>query len=502
MYDGSSIPNLRGGWRNSSRLWLTVLVALFLLSSSTGVLVEARRDYPIQKGSWHRRDDGDAGEKDRKLLPVVDDESISKTEARFDRLTAEKVKASYERQMNETLPNDTNENSRGLFDAVRLGNRDGQTPLEFVTSRYLTNEELHVHLNNYVSRCGDISRVVKIGTSVQGRPLEALEISDTLKKGLGDGKPHVKIVGGIHGDETAGRSVSLGLAEWICENYKTDPTAAAIVSRMHLWVLPAYNPDGFDLKTRWNAHGKDLNRDFPDQFDANGINGNTDGREPETKAMMQWTNENPFIASLVFHGGDLVVNYPFDGTEDGRTHYSMSPDDETFKYLSRAYAKNHRVMSTFRQRMFPGGITNGAAWYPIYGGSQDWNYLAENTFELTVELGKDKWPNAKTLPNIFLDNLEAILAFIRTSVLDGLKGTVSTMDGNGDKVPVKDASVKIEGIDSEVLTRAGGKFTRPLSPGTYTVIIEKKGYKTLKDKITIKDQSGGLTKTYTLQKLK
>lgn len=44
---------------------------------------------------------------------------------------------------------------------------------------------------------------------------------------------------------------------------------------------------------------------------------------------------------------------------------------------------------------------------------QDFSYLATNAFELTLELGCEKFPQAKTLPGYWHDNKEALLEFIR-----------------------------------------------------------------------------------------
>ena len=42
---------------------------------------------------------------------------------------------------------------------------------------------------------------------------------------------------------------------------------------------------------------------------------------------------------------------------------------------------------------------------------QDWNYIAGQCMELTLELSQHKWPQAGLLPQLFEDNLPALLAF-------------------------------------------------------------------------------------------
>ena len=64
----------------------------------------------------------------------------------------------------------------------------------------------------------------------------------------------------------------------------------------------------------------------------------------------------------------MVANYPWDGTQDRKTHYSESPDDAAFIHLAKVYAEAHGRMANSEE--FPGGITNGARWYPLWGGMQ------------------------------------------------------------------------------------------------------------------------------------
>ena len=117
---------------------------------------------------------------------------------------------------------------------------------------YLNNTALEQHLAEYATRCSHMSRLVSIGQSASGKNLWALELSD--KPGTPEAEPSFKYVGGVHGDEPTGRVLGLALAEWLCANHPAEPRAKRIVDSMHLWILPAMNPDGFERRTRENKY--------------------------------------------------------------------------------------------------------------------------------------------------------------------------------------------------------------------------------------------------------
>ena len=90
------------------------------------------------------------------------------------------------------------------------------------------------------------ARTVLLGRSWQGRPIRAVEVGNP------SGTP-VLVVGCIHGNETGGIRVARALE-------RLSP------GDLDLWVVPDLNPDGVAAGTRRNAHGVDLNRNFPSRW--------------------------------------------------------------------------------------------------------------------------------------------------------------------------------------------------------------------------------------------
>ena len=332
--------------------------------------------------------------------------------------------------------------------------------------------ELTAFLQNIADNYPSITQLESIGQSVQGRELWVIEISDN--PGINEIEPEFKYVANMHGDETVGRELSLYLIEWLVEGYGNDPRATDLINNTDIFIMPTMNPDGFEMGQRYNANGIDLNRDFPDQF--TDVSNTTNGREPETRAVMEWTWNHHFVLSANMHGGALVANYPFDGPNSGS--YSASPDDDLFIHISLAYAVAHPNMESGG---FSNGITNGAQWYAIFGGMQDWNYIWEGDFDITLEQHEIKWPNSNQLSGLWNDHREPMLSYLE-EVHDGIRGIVTDSETGEPMV----ANISVQGIDHDITPDPeNGDYYRLLTPGTYTVTAEAFGFLSQSETVTV-----------------
>ncbi|KAI6646529.1 hypothetical protein LOD99_12650 [Oopsacas minuta] len=370
------------------------------------------------------------------------------------------------------------------------------------TGAYYSYSELTqlLTLLNNSEQCGNISQMFSVGKSVEGLDLWVMRLThcanmDPNMDGF-PGRPKFKYVGNMHGDETVGRQMLIYLIQLICEAHETDERIAWLIHSTDIYIMPSMNPDGFEKSTegdcnrghRANANGFDLNRNFPDQFSPNKIL----VIQPETQALMNWITSGHFVLSANLHGGAVVASYPFDDSPEHHQggRLSPSPDDTTFKLLASSYATVHGIMSKPGPRcsyrdVFEGGITNGAYWYELEGGMQDYNYIVGNCMEITIELSCCKYPTRDHLPAYWKDNKESLITYIEQTQI-GVKGFVT--DEEGDRV--EGACISVSGIAHNVYTYKYGDYWRLLAPGTYNISVHHEDYVSVESNVIVPEGPG------------
>lgn len=347
---------------------------------------------------------------------------------------------------------------------------------------YHNYENMTNLLQEWHSKYPNITKLYSLSEkSVQGRDLWVFQISKNVNEERTELKPMVKYVANMHGNEPVGKEVMLKLIGHILiEYYKEDAGIVNLVDNTDIHILPSMNPDGFERSVKGSCKGHDhnsgrtndnhvdLNRNFPTwDYLTQPTEQLYQGKEPETRAVMRWILNNPFVLSINFHDGAIVANYPYDDSDAPNKQVSKTPDHEVFKDLATIYANNHNIMhigvGICESDNFTNGITNGAEWYIVKGGMQDFNYLFSNCFEITVEMSCCKYPDEVELEPEWDKNKASLLTYLKRVNILGVRGLVT--DANGNRVAK--ARVFVEGNEKYIETSARGEFWRLLTPGSH-----------------------------------
>ena len=347
---------------------------------------------------------------------------------------------------------------------------DGSNRAEYDWDSYPTYTAYEDMMFQFATDHPDKCEIITLGTLPSGRKIMVAH----LNNGSGAGKPKFLYTSTIHGDETTGWIMMLRLIDYLLEN-PDEPEVQTVMENIDLYIAPNTNPDGtyhggnntVNGARRENANGIDMNRNYADPHGGP----HPDGHEyqTETQWFMQFASENAFVMGANYHGGAEVMNYPWDNT------YTLHADDAWYQMISHEYADEcHKVNPNYMNE-YNNGITNGAQWYMIGGGRQDYMNGYAQCRELTIECSNTKLPNGNQLPNFWNYNKSSLFLFMN-QCLYGIHGVV-TDSITGEPL---EADITISGHDDQYSTVAShlpvGDFHRPIKGGSWTVIVSKDGY--------------------------
>ncbi|MEX2093264.1 MAG: DUF2817 domain-containing protein [Pirellulales bacterium] len=145
-----------------------------------------------------------------------------------------------------------------LFVSLAHGEEPPPTPLEAANyNRLSTSAEISAYLAE-LARTYPQARVETIGTSVLGRPIEALVLTGAAGADVAKSdRVTVEIIGAQHGMEGAGAESLLFVARELLAG-----TLRYVLDDVDVVLVPNSNPDGLEIGKRVNANRVNLNTDF------------------------------------------------------------------------------------------------------------------------------------------------------------------------------------------------------------------------------------------------
>lgn len=250
-----------------------------------------------------------------------------------------------------------------------------------------------------------IAKLVKIGTTIQGRDILAVKL--TLgAPGIADGsRPAVLYSGTQHAREWIATEVTRRLMTHYIDGWKAnDPAVRSLLQTTELWFVPVANPDGyqftFDHERLWRKNtrdingdgqitvgdGVDLNRNFPNHwgYDEEGSSslpssetyrGTAAVSEPETVAMKGLLDRIKFKFQVNYHSNGQWLLYA-EGWQIG----TPTADDPIYYALSGNLDKP-------AIKDFQPGLSSDVL-YVTNGETTDYAHATDGTLAWTPELSE------------------------------------------------------------------------------------------------------------------
>ncbi len=312
-------------------------------------------------------------------------------------------------------------------DRLARAAREAVSPAGGINGAYHTSLELETDLRLLEEGHPGLARVVELGTSLEGRTIHGLKISDNVD--LDEGEPAALFLGCHHAREWISVEVPFLFGKYLLENYATNTAVRDLVDRTEVWIVPLVNPDGLEYtihvyrywrkNRRYNAdgsYGVDINRNYGYQWGYDDIGsspvpasdvyrGTGPFSEPEPEAVRRLVLGRSFRAMISFHSFSQVILYPWGYVN------TPAPTETELDAVARAMSG---LMAAVNGTVYRYGRA-AAELYPTNGDTVDWAYAVSGIPAFTIELPPVDvdhggfFNDEAAIDTIFRENLPAML---------------------------------------------------------------------------------------------
>lgn len=338
------------------------------------------------------------------------------------------------------------------------------------------------------------TRLERIGTSHQGRPIMALAIANALRED--DPRPTILFNAAHHGDEPLSTEITFDIIDYLLQSHAPDEEVKRWLDTFVIWVVPQVNPDGANafIEQSWRAgrkngrdldgdglrqlaEGVDLNRNYPirwgqlegassPEHDHPHYRGHQPASEPETQAMMRFIEREHFAASISYHTGTVCILAPY--TID----LMRQPEPNEAWAISAQIASQLPITQEGRTFKVRKNI------YAVDGTDQDWMRHQLGTVAILVEAVRHTPRTTCARRGAVLSNRGTWQELLRHSVNGpSITGTISDLQGTPLKATITLDEQRTFEQERWTSRERDGRFMRYLiAPGTYTLRVQAPGF--------------------------
>lgn len=260
-----------------------------------------------------------------------------------------------------------------------------------------------------------------IGTSIEGRNLWAMKISDN--PGVDEDEPELLYIALIHAREPAGAAALLYFAEHLLTGYGVDPEVTDLVNNREIFLVPVQNPDGYYYNELYDPNGGGMwRKNLRDNLDGNwGVDLNRNygymwGFDDMGSSPYTWAEtyrgiggfsepETDYIKDFIISRNFTIIHnfHCYSNLEIWAPSYDRfyGPDEDLYQIIGDSLTQYN-------------GYNPGIGWtlYPTNGDSDDWAWgdtlSKPRIISITVEIGSyydGFWPEPSRIPTLCEENL-------------------------------------------------------------------------------------------------